>query len=267
MFIQNKIITKLCYFFYILIPIVCNCNVNLILEGLNLDLEYNVRKYLSKIDCNIKYINKDFKAQLSNAIIFALKPFGYYNPTINFFINLKNSKNVDFYTLIIKIDPGEAVKISSVNINISGEAKHDSDYQKLIKYSKYFVGKQLYHSDYEQLKSKLYNLAIYKGYFDAKIQNSQLIVIPSKHQCIWNINLDSGKRYIFEDIKFQGSQINSSYLKNICNIRLGEYYHAESIIELNKRLSSTNWFESIFTSPTFIKCSQKKNNIKCFFVS
>lgn len=249
----------LCYICYFIIPIICNSNVNLILEGLNSELEYNVRKKLSKIDCSITHISVDFQKQLNHAIRSSLSPLGYYNPTIDFLISLEKPDNKQSNTLTIKINIGEPIKVNAININISGDAQYDNDYQQIIKESQFFIGKKLNHNDYEQLKNKLYNLAIYKGYFDSKFYNSQLIVIPDLYQCIWNINFNSGKRYIFEDIKFQGSQIKTNYLKNICNIRLGEYYHAKSIIELNRRLSSTNWFESIFTSSNFIICSQKKN--------
>lgn len=255
-------IMQLCCFYYFLIPFICKGSINLILEGLNPELEYNVRRQFSKIDCNVEYINENFKTELINAVKLGLKPLGYYTPTINIVLDSRCTKNKNVInTLIVKIDPGESIKISNINIYISGNAKNDVDYQKIVKDSQSFIGKKLNHNDYEQLKNTLYNLAIYKGYFDAKFQGNQLIVIPSLHQSIWNIYFNSGTRYFFEDIKFQGNQIKNNYLRNICNISLGEYYDAKAIIELNRRLSATNWFESIFISPDIVTCSQKKKLI------
>lgn len=252
---------RFCYICYICIPILCNSNVNLILEGLNPDLEYHIRKQFFKMNYDKEHVCVDLKKRLHNLIQSSLKSLGYYNPQIDILPSSpKTVNNNNSNTLIIKIDPGSPIKISAININICGEAQYDNDYREVIIDSQSYIGKKLNHNDYEQLKHKLYNLAIYKGYFDALFQNSQLIVIPSLYKCIWNINFDSGKRYVFEDVKFQGSQIKHTYLQNICNIKPGEFYHAKTIIELNRRLSSTNWFESIFISPNFIVHSQKKNS-------
>lgn len=257
--LHKNVIMWVYYLIYFFIPILCSSHITVVVYGLNPELENNVYKQLSSIDFNIESINLDFQEQLNNAVKFGLKPLGYYHPTIEMIIDENNITKNNNHKLIIKINPGNPIKIIEVNIKIFGDGQYDDDYQQLIESSKIFIGKKLNHNDYEQLKNKIYNLAISKGYFDAKFNRSQLVVIPSLYQSIWNINFDSGKRYFFDEIKFKGSQIKSNYLNSICNISLGSYYDAKRIIELNKRLSSTNWFESIFTSPDFIMIDQKKN--------
>lgn len=259
MFLKNTVIIRLCCIYYFLVSIIGNCNINLILEGLNPELERDVRNQFSRMNHDVQSINIDcYKKQLENTIKSGLKPLGFYNPKINIFLDSLDADNKRD-SVIIKIDPGKPIKITSINIHIVGDALYDSDYQQIIKDSQLFVGKRLNHNDYEQLKNKLYNLAIYKGYFDANLQNSELIVIPSLYKSIWNIYFNSGTRYLVEDVTFQGSHIKHQYLYKICNIHLGEYYNSEAIMEFNRRLSSTNWFESIFIVPSFIMCSQKKN--------
>lgn len=258
--LKKSILIKLCCTLYFVIPIWCNSSVVVVLDGLDSELENNVYRNFSNIDFNVTNINiVDFQKKINDAIISGLKPFGYYSPIIetDFNQNFITNKNLD--KLIIKINPGTPVKVVAVNIHIFGDGQYDFDYQKIVESGRFFIGKKLNHNDYEQLKNKIYNLAMSKGYFDAKFQKSQLVVIPDLYQSIWNITFDSGSRYIYEKINFKGSQIRLDYLKNICNVRLGEYYNTKSILELNKRLSSTNWFESIITSSDFVKSSQKKN--------
>ncbi|URJ29345.1 autotransporter assembly complex protein TamA [Blochmannia endosymbiont of Camponotus modoc] len=181
------------------------------------------------------------------------------------FFPLKSlNKNSDL--LVIKVEPGDPVVVTEVNVVIRGDGIKDVDYQKIIKDSKSFIGKRLNHNDYEQCKNKLYNLALSKGYFDAKFQNSQLIVMPSRCQSVWNIDFYSGQRYVFERIKFYGSQIKEDYLKKISNIRSGEYYSATSVMELNRRFSYTNWFESVSISSDYMRLQQKKKIILDIFL-
>lgn len=121
------------------------------------------------------------------------------------------------------------------------------------------------HCDYENLKVNLYNLALLKGYLDAKFQKSELLVIPSCYQCIWNINFYSGQRYILEKIKFTGSQIRQDYLENISNAYVGNKYNAMSIMALSRCLSSTNWFKSVLISSDSVCFNQKKIILNILF--
>ncbi|URJ25174.1 autotransporter assembly complex protein TamA [Candidatus Blochmannia ocreatus (nom. nud.)] len=251
-YLIGRFCVVICYF----IPFLCNGNTQLRVEGLNSTLYYNVCKKLSEIDTPIKYVDEKLKKELENLVRLSLRPLGYYSPSVSFV--LLKSLHQEPETLIIKIQPNMPIIITDVNISIYGAGKQDVDYQKIIKDSQFFVGKILNHDDYEQLKNKIYNLALFKGYFDANFQHSQLIVIPSHYKSIWNINFYSGPRYFFEDIQFQGNQIKEKYLRKISNIIPGNYYSAASIMELNRRLSSTNWFESISISSDEQHLQKKK---------
>lgn len=167
--------------------------------------------------------------------------------------------------LIINVTPGKPIKITQVNIVVSGEGQHDCDYQKIIKDGNLFIGKKLKHCDYEDFKNKLYNLALLKGYFNAKFHKSELLVIPSRYQCIWNIDFYSDKRYVLEKITFRGSQIRQDYLDNISNIYVGNYYNAMSVMALSRCLSSTNWFKSVLISSDFSCVKQKKITLNVLF--
>lgn len=258
-FFKKNVVIKLCFVFYLCTPILCNSHIQIILKGLDSELEYSVRRQFFDINFDVIQINPDFQKKLRDAIIIGLKSLGYYEPKIHLSHRLISKENKKSNILIVTVDPGQPVRIIKIDIQLFGEGRNDCDYKQILKDSDFFLGKSLNHSDYEQLKKRLYSLALCKGYFDAKFQNSQLVVIPSLQQCIWKINFDSGKRYIFDEIKFQNSQIKESYLKNISNIHSGECYHVKSIVELNRRLSSTNWFESIATSSDIIISDQKKN--------
>lgn len=58
--------------------------VRLQLEGLDGDLEKNVRVRLSSIESDEVGANGRFRARVSAAIEQGLRPLGYYSPTIDF---------------------------------------------------------------------------------------------------------------------------------------------------------------------------------------
>ncbi|MCE9881628.1 autotransporter assembly complex protein TamA, partial [Hafnia paralvei] len=72
------------------------------------------------------------------------------------------------------------------------------------------------------------------------------------------IDFDSGKRYRFGDVTFEGSQIREEYLRNLVPFKQGEYYTSEELAEFSRRLSATNWFNSVVVSPDFKQVTPEK---------
>ncbi|URJ27332.1 hypothetical protein M9394_02040 [Candidatus Blochmanniella camponoti] len=46
---------------YFFMPLICNSSINLKVEGLNSELDYNVRQKLLHIHTNVKYVDSDLK--------------------------------------------------------------------------------------------------------------------------------------------------------------------------------------------------------------
>ncbi|MCX2958521.1 MAG: hypothetical protein N6V49_07010, partial [Serratia symbiotica] len=111
------------------------------------------------------------------------------------------------------------------------------------------LGEILNHGKYDSFKNSLTSLALRKGYFDADMLESQLGVAEDLHRAFWDIDFNSGSRYRFGEVKFEGSQIREDYLQNLVPFHQGDYYSSEDLAELNRRLSATNWFNSVVVSP------------------
>lgn len=65
-------------------------------------------------------------------------------------------------------------------------------------------------------------MALRKGYFDSEFNKSQLGIALDRHQAFWDIDYDSGERYRFGHVSFEGSQIREEYLQNLgCHSKKG----------------------------------------------
>ncbi|KAE9851276.1 hypothetical protein GP671_28940, partial [Escherichia coli] len=120
------------------------------------------------------------------------------------------------------------------------------------------VGTVLNHGDYDHFKKSLTNVALRKGYFDSQFNKSQLGVALERRQAFWDIDYDSGERYRFGDVTFEGSQIREEYLQNLIPFKKGDYYQSSDLGELNRRLSATGWFNSVIVAPEFEKSRKTK---------
>ncbi len=70
-------------------------------------------------------------------------------------------------------------------------------------------------------KSSLTHVALRKGYFDSEFIKSQLGVSLERHQAFWDIDYNSGERYRFGPVTFEGSQIRDEYLQSTVPVQAG----------------------------------------------
>lgn len=231
-------------------------SVRLQLVGLSGELERNVRAQLSTIQNDEVTSDRRFHARVDDAIRGGLRALGYYEPTIDFELRPPPAGG-GRQVLLAKVTAGEPVRIGGTSVVLRGGARTDSDYLTLLR-QRPAVGTVLNHGDYDALKSNLTRVALRKGYFDSEFNKSQLGVSLERRQAFWDIDYDSGQRYRFGPVTFEGSQIRDQYLQNLVPFREGDYYTSGDLAELNRRLSATGWFNSVVVAPEFEKSRESK---------
>ena len=230
-------------------------NVRLQVEGLSGELEKNVRAQLSTIQSDEVTPDRRFRARVDDAIREGLKALGYYEPTIDFDLRPPPAKGRQ--VLIAKVTPGEPVRIGGTEVILRGGARTDRDYLDLLN-TRPAIGTILNHGDYDSFKSSLTRVALRKGYFDSEFNKSQLGVSLDRHQAFWDIDYNSGERYRFGPVTFEGSQIRDEYLQNLVPFKQGDYYTSQDLAELNRRLAASGCFCSFVVAPQFEKSRQTK---------
>lgn len=224
-------------------------NVRLQLQGLDGELQKNVRAQLSTIEGDEVTPDRRFQARVDDAIREGLKALGYYEPTITFELR-PPPQDGGRQVLVANVVAGEPVKIGGTNVILRGGARDDKNYLSLLS-KRPKIGTVLDHGDYDAFKKSLTNVSLRKGYFDSEFKKSQLGVSLDRHQAFWDIDYDSGERYRFGEVHFTGSQIKTRYLQSLVPWKRGDYFTSGDLGELNRRLSATGWFKSVVVAPQF----------------
>lgn len=174
----------------------------------------------------------------------ALRPYGYYSPSIDV--------TRDGKKLSLRVDPGERTVLTDSAVEITGAAKNDPDFVKLLA-AVPKAGTPLSHAAYENFKKSLNTLTLQKGYFDARFAVSRLEVEQKRAKARWVIRFESGERYRVGETVFAGSQIDPERLATLAPYKAGDYFSATAVAELSRRLSQTGWFELVSAAPDFEK--------------
>ena len=226
-------------------------DMKLSIKGLSGELADNVDARISLIEPNKINNSPNFKRYFESEAQKALRALGYYSPSFEYF-------EQDPKVLTVKILPGVPVLVEELNINITGEGEQDKDFNELLEHDLPKKGDILNHGSYESFKKALLNLSLEKGYFDANMSKHQLAVSNYEHQAFWNIDFNTGQRYKFGKVSFPNVKIRKDYLANLVPFKEGEKYTAEQLSILNRRLNSTNWFNSVLVTPDFPHLSDDK---------
>lgn len=217
--------------------------VDLSVEGLDGALQDNVDVYLSSIPPEEYATSLRFQARIERNITEALNALGYYHPTFDFTIAEDHSE------LLVKVQPGPPIIIKQVDVQITGEAQSDPDFDALIEKSGLKEGDTLNHSVYDSLKSGIRNLALQKGYFEGDFLVNRLEVAPDLNEAFVRLHYKSGIRYHFGESTITGSQIEQDRVESLSPYQSGDPYLVAKVGEYNQNLSNTDWFSSVFVEP------------------
>ncbi len=229
--------------------------ITLKVEGIKNKAAYNnVMVHLSSLK-TIPVENSDRYYYLaSKTIDEALRAVGYFNSKIDYqFVPQPNAKQD---LLIANVALDEPVKIAEIQVQILGDAEKDENFLALQKQVPK-LGTVLNQGVYDDYKAELEKVALAKGFFDYQFLTHRLAILPSAHEAYWQLAFDSGKRYRYGNIRFQGSQIREDYLRNILAIQSGDPYLINDLSELSTDLSASNWFKSVLVQPNIDKQSKK----------
>ena len=216
------------------------------IEGLGGDLLANVTGSLTLIqqkshdaltDERIKKLHSKTPAEIREA----LQPFGYYKPNINAELALVDNVWVARYV----VDPGPALKLISVDVQINGAGAQDSAFQRVLKKLPVTVGATLEHAHYEEAKSALVQLATERGYLDAQFETSEIRVDLEAYTAAIVIYFDTAERYRFGKLNFDVPEFDAEFLRRYATFAEGDGYTFTALLALQNALTDSDYFKQV----------------------
>ncbi|MCX7121020.1 MAG: BamA/TamA family outer membrane protein [Gammaproteobacteria bacterium] len=184
----------------------------------------------------------------------AVEPYGYFNCKVA----TKMTKTKKGWMAQFQVTLGRALPITSIQTDIEGAGKTDPEFIKWKKELPFHVGAPLKTQAYENAKTKLYNLATERGYFQAKMVKNQIQINLHRYQASIVIVFDTGPRYRFGATTFSETPFYKSFLDKFITYHAGEYYNAKKLENSQERLVRSNSFDQVTPKPD-IKAAE--NNI------
>ncbi|HEV7432732.1 MAG TPA: POTRA domain-containing protein, partial [Steroidobacteraceae bacterium] len=173
----------------------------------------------------------------------ALKPYGYYAPTIQ--PKLTSEDNGRNWRVQINIKLGQPVVLDTISVIVRGPGATDPVFARVIAARTLVKGRRLEHAAYERVKSDLQLAAATYGYMDARLLRNELQVDPPAHTANVLLELDSGERYYFGVTTLNQSAIREVQLRRYLRYQQGEPYDAGKLLRTQFALDDSQFFSNV----------------------
>ena len=241
-----------CWLSYAAAPVVLAAapKVKIVVQGLDgkLDrkLKDNVLAYLSLVrqqkapELSVHRIRR-LHRRAPGEIRQALEPFGYYRPHIEASLTEVNGA----WRAVYRIDPGPPVRVGSVHIDVTGPGRDDSAIRAALAAFLLRPGDPFEHAVYEQAKAAVRNAATRNGYRDAAWASHRVHVDRDAGRADIELLLDTGPRFHFGEVRFEGSDLSPRLLRSYVPFQPGDLWSSRELVNLQRGLVDSNYFASV----------------------
>ncbi len=213
------------------------------IEGVSNEPKTNLESYLGKLTPDDLQNWRDTQSRLRKAAREAMESVGYYQSRIRF---TQQGNQV-----LVNVEPGEPVHISHLELRYRGDAGNDIAFTALLETLPLAEGDVFHHGRYESMKSLVQNMALERGYFDAEWSVHEVKVLQPQQTAEVRLEFNSGPRYQFGDVTYRNVTENRAlpleprWLESLTPIEVDSPYEASKIIELNKALLDSRYFNEV----------------------
>jgi translocation and assembly module TamA len=175
----------------------------------------------------------------------ALRPYGFYEPRIAKALLPGAAEWLAEYS----IDPGPAVKVKSVTIEVLGPGKDSPGVQHAVAGFPLHQGDTLRDPLYEAGKLAILTAASDSGYLDADFDTTAIVVNREAHSAAILIRFETGERFKFGPVRFEQTMLDESLLRKRVPFKTGQWYGQHKLLELQTALTEDPYFARVEVLP------------------
>ena len=209
-------------------------------------IQTNVRAFLSLT----RYADRDdvtdevmsrLQRRIVNETRQALEPLGYYEPDVTYDV----VKQGELWQVTIHIEPGRPVRLSEVNVDVTGPGANDRAIRELLEADEIKPGLRLNHGTYERVKGNLVRVAKNEGYLDARLTRHDLVIDRVERRATVDLEADTGERYSFGEIDIAQDVITDEAMRRLLRMHPGEPYTLDTLLRTQYVLDDTQYFSVV----------------------
>jgi translocation and assembly module TamA len=174
---------------------------------------------------------------------------GYYSPQVSARLDTSGAEPA----AIVTVEPGEPVRVGSVELVLRGfdqaaapDGGKPFDTSALKASWGLREGAIFRQADWEQAKRNLLRQVAQTRYPRAQLSETEAVVDPETRRAALRVVLDSGPELRFGELRIEGlKRYPEAIVRNLNQIRPGDYYSEAALQAFQSRLQDTGYFRSV----------------------
>jgi translocation and assembly module TamA len=223
-------------------------------QGVDEQVQANVLAYLSferyksSDDLTPEFVER-LQERSEREVRTALRPFGFYEPTVQSSVRREGSGSEQNYQVTITITPGEPIVVESVDVKVSGPGEDDPVFTSITSDMPVRKGDRLIHSNYESLKGGLLRSAATFGYLDARMLRNEMRVDPVMRTASVVIEFETGERYRFGKTTIRQDAIDEPLVRRYLRYQEEDFFNAAELLRTQFALDDSLYFSTVEVLP------------------
>jgi len=174
-----------------------------------------------------------------------LEAFGYYDAEVDAKLS-RDGENVSVYFTVVL---GQPVAVRNLALSVAGEAEKDPVIISHINDFQPKPGSVFHHGLYESSKINISRALNERGYFDSDLKAHKVEVTRAEHAADIALDWNSGQRFRFGAVRFEGHQFENELLEKLVPWEPGQAFDQSELFSLQKTLTDLDYFAGINVQP------------------
>lgn len=188
-----------------------------------------------------------FVGQVPALVDQALRPYGHYRSETQAQLQ---SVAEGRYLLLVKVAPGDPVRVARRDLAIGGSGAGEPTLQALLRTFPLAAGEVLRQDRYEQAKGELKAKAVDLGYLDAEFARHVVAIEPDRSSCAIELLLDTGPRYRFGPLFISVDRpFAEGFIRRNVTFAEGELFSYAQLGRTQLNLLNTDRFHDVVVNP------------------
>ena len=220
-------------------------------SGVSPPLRSNVLAYLSfsryqrSKDLTPDTVDR-LQSRIGREVQGALRPFGYYDPTVHSKVTPSGPGN---WQVAISIDAGQPVLLKKVDVRVVGPGAGSPLFTRITSSLPLHTGEPLNQPAYDGVKGDLLRTAATYGYLDATLTRHELLVDPSARTASITLELDTGVRYHFGATTIEQHAVREKLVRKYLRYREGDPFDLTEVLRTQFALDDSEYFSDLEVLP------------------
>jgi translocation and assembly module TamA len=227
--------------------------IEVVAEGLpkealaNVELALSLQEGLQEKEPPDELLLELFRREIPQKVREALEPFGYYHSRVETAVERQDDREL----LKVRIDPGPAVRVVAVKVEVRGPGAEEERLQEIFRSFPLKEGDVLRQDLYEEGKKNLQEAAREAGYLEADYAVSVISLSLSENAARIRLTLETGPRYYFGEVTFVPPlTYPEDFLKRYLAFRPGRPFSAQRLARTQINFNNSDRFsEMVIEAP------------------